>query len=111
MAEAIGFAALSPSHLSLHPEHGPWIGLRAIVIAERPYEGPARPPLPRPCDGCERPCMGALDEALARGDAASWRDWLAVRDACPVGRGSRYGAAQIRYHYTKDQDWLVDEPT
>lgn len=109
VAEAIGFAHLSPSHLSLHPTHGPWIGLRAVVIVEHPYEGPDRITAPRPCDDCDRPCMDALDAAVAQGEAARWRDWLAVRDACPLGRASRYRAAQLRYHYTKDRRWLIPD--
>jgi hypothetical protein len=35
-----------------------------------------------------------------------WRAWVAVRDACPVGRASRYGDEQIRYHYAKDRGVL-----
>ena len=31
-----------------------------------------------------------------------WRLWLAVRDACPLGREHRYDDDQLRYHYTKD---------
>ncbi len=108
VAEAIGFADLSPSHLSLHPEHGPWVGLRAVVIAEHAYAGAAPPPLPHPCEGCDRPCVEALSEAVAKAQP-SWRNWLAVRDACPVGRGSRYGAAQLNYHYTKKRRWLIPD--
>lgn len=109
VAETIGFAALSPSHLCLHPDHGPWVGLRAVVIAELPFRGSAPPPLPHPCVDCDRPCIDALNEAMASA-SATWRDWLAVRDACPVGRGSRYGGSQLRYHYTKDPRWLVVDP-
>jgi methylmalonic aciduria homocystinuria type C protein len=35
-----------------------------------------------------------------------WRSWLAVRDACPVGRSARYAEEQIAYHYTKDPSHL-----
>ena len=37
---------------------------------------------------------------------ATWREWLAIRDACPVGRGARYGEQQIEYHYLKDRKTL-----
>lgn len=106
-AELCGFAALSPSHLAIHPLHGPWIALRAIVVLD--CEGPPQgaPPLPHPCAGCARPCVAALERALAAsgpkldlgsvsGHAA---DWIAVRDVCPLGRASRYEAEQLRYHY------------
>lgn len=35
-----------------------------------------------------------------------WRPWLAVRDACPLGREHRYSEQQVAYHYTKDAKWL-----
>ncbi len=37
---------------------------------------------------------------------AHWQRWLAVRDACPVGRKYRYSENQIRYHYTKERRYL-----
>jgi len=106
LAEAVGFAALSPSHLSLHPQHGPWIGLRAVVVAEIAYAGPPKPGLPRPCDDCDAPCMRALERAVEKGATSTWRDWLEVRDRCPEASPSRYGAAQLSYHYTKERRWL-----
>jgi hypothetical protein len=50
-----------------------------------------------------------LQRALAatdmKPDAAAverdWASWVNVRDACPIGRDSRYSDEQIRYHYTK----------
>ena len=42
-----------------------------------------------------------LEGAMAL-EAATWHDWLGVRDACPVAREARYGEDQIRYHYAKD---------
>lgn len=32
--------------------------------------------------------------------------WIAVRDACPIGREHRYPEDQLRYHYTKDRSLL-----
>jgi hypothetical protein len=106
LAEQTGFASLSPSHLAVHPQHGPWFGLRAVLLGE--MEGP--PPGPRvagPCAGCSAPCVPALERALAVSGsplgsaaiAAHTREWIAVRDACPVGRASRYSDAQLDYHY------------
>lgn len=109
LAEAIGFAALSPSHLAIHPEHGPWLALRAVVLVD--VEGPPASgrPVASPCRGCSAPCVPALRHALAvtptplseRGIAEHAADWIAIRDACPVGRASRYGEEQLSYHYTK----------
>jgi len=111
LAEVAGLAWLSPSHLSVHPTYGPWIGLRAAVVID--VDGPPpRPPPPPPCR-CQHGCGPAFERALAAGtprDAAElrerWRLWLAVRDACPVGRPHRYHDAQIRYHYTGDRSAL-----
>jgi methylmalonic aciduria homocystinuria type C protein len=114
MAEVAGLAALSPSHLCVHPDYGPWLALRAVVIC--PLRGPeARPTIHRePCAACPGPCLPALDIAVAAGGAThdglinNWRLWLAVRDACPVGTQHRYSDAAIRYFYSRDRRALTD---
>ncbi len=108
LAEASGLAALSPSHLSVHPVFGPWIALRAVIVCDA--DGPSGPPpeVARACD-CAANCLPALERAMAAGEAScdgvaeAWTHWLAVRDACPIGREHRYSPTQIRYHYTKDR--------
>jgi len=35
-----------------------------------------------------------------------WQAWLAVRDACPVGKAARYDDSQIRWHYALDREAL-----
>ncbi len=103
LAHVAGLAWLSPSHLCIHPEYGPWMALRAAVVLDLPGE-PTRP-IPPPCD-CSANCHPVLETALAAGAPANqadlrerWRLWLAVRDACPVGREHRYAEEQILYHY------------
>lgn len=111
LAHVAGLAHLAPSHLSVHPVYGPWIALRAVVVVD--VDGPPgpAPALAPPCD-CSARCLPAFEAALARAGSATpagaqvesdWRAWLAVRDACPVGRAHRYGEDQLRYHYTKDR--------
>ncbi|MEZ4403122.1 MAG: hypothetical protein R3B06_24070 [Kofleriaceae bacterium] len=115
LAEVAGLAAVSPSHLSVHPVYGPWIALRAALVVD--VDGPLPRPPPRlPC-ACAVGCQAAFDAALAAGpprDGAElrtrWRAWLAVRDACPVGRGHRYDDIQCSYHYTGDRATLADVP-
>jgi len=107
LAERVGLAAISPSHLAIHPLHGPWLALRAVAVLD--IAGPLDPPTPvaRPCHGCSAPCVPALERALAASGTllssaavvAHAPAWIAVRDACPVGRASRYGDAQVAYHY------------
>lgn len=111
LAELTGFAALSPSHLAIHALHGPWFALRAVVVVD--IEGPSQSPsaTARPCQGCPAPCVAALERARAASGpeldgssiARHAAEWIAVRDACPVGRTSRYGDAQLRYHYGVDR--------
>lgn len=107
LAREVGLATLTPSHLALHPLHGLWFALRAVVLVD--VDGPESAPaaLESPCAACSAPCVTALEHALSvsgpRLDssaiAAHAHDWIAVRDACPVGRASRYSEAQLDYHY------------
>jgi len=96
VAEVAGLARIAPCHLSVHPQLGPWLALRAVLVLDA--EPQPSPSLDHPCAGCARPCMEALDRALPSTD---WRKWLAVRDACPLGRTARYSEAQVAYHYDK----------
>lgn len=104
LAHVAGLARLVPSNLSVHPTYGPWISLRAVLVAD--VTGPPGPPpaASNQCDDCEHACLAALRQATAEPD--DWRRWLAIRDACPVGRSHRYDELQIRYHYTKDREAL-----
>lgn len=118
LAERVGLAALSPSHLAIHPLHGPWLALRAVAVVD--VSGPETAPIPvaRPCSGCSAPCVPALKHALlvsgeplsSAAIAQHAAAWIAVRDACPVGQGSRYGEAQLAYHYAPARLRIVLEP-
>jgi methylmalonic aciduria homocystinuria type C protein len=109
LAEAVDFATVSPSHLAVHPEHGPWIALRAVVLVDVEGPPPSLQQLVSPCRGCSAPCVPALRRALEvtppplseAAIAEHAADWIAIRDACPVGRASRYDDEQLAYHYTK----------
>ncbi len=109
LAVRAGLAALSPTGLCVHPVYGPWIALRAVIAidADGPDDGA---PIAQPCDCTHRcaPLRAALDARAARfaPDEDGWQAWLAMRDACPVGRAHRYGEDQIAYHYTRDRSRL-----
>jgi methylmalonic aciduria homocystinuria type C protein len=95
LAAAVGLATLSPSQLAIHPEHGPWWALRAVVVGG--VQGPKdEQPAIDLCGPCDKPCLAPFERARGTHD---WRVWLEVRDACPVGRSQRYGDEQIIYHY------------
>jgi methylmalonic aciduria homocystinuria type C protein len=101
LAVAVGLAAIAPTQLLVHPIYGPWFALRAVAFVDG--DPPPTPPrVAKPCT-CGAACTSTLARAIASRD---WRDWLAVRDACPIGRTFRYSDEQIRYHYTKDPSWL-----
>lgn len=106
LARLAGLAALSPAHLSAHPDFGPWIGLRAAVVVD--CLGPETTPIEMPCAACEAPCERVLEQVLEAGadSERDWRQWVAIRDACPWGVEHRYGDDQLRYHYTKDPSRL-----
>ena len=115
MAQQIGLAALSPSHLSVHPTFGPWIALRAVAVFDVAVPAPAERPSIEPCVSCAKPCVAALEKALGAAGprpldeihiGSDWERWLAVRDACPVGISHRYSDDQIAYHYTKSAKLL-----
>jgi len=118
LAQLTGLAQLAPCNLSIHPEHGLWISLRAAIVLA--LEGPTKTAAaPRPCERCaERPCIPPFERALAADQkllslpnpqrvAAAGDLWLAVRKACPVGVASRFCQAQQDYHYTKDREALL----
>jgi methylmalonic aciduria homocystinuria type C protein len=102
LAVAAGLAALSPTQLVIHPEVGPWLALRAAILS--PGAPPPRAaPVSLPCT-CASTCHAAFAHACAH--PADWRAWVAVRDACPVGRSYRYSEDQLAYHYSKDHQYL-----
>jgi len=108
LADVSGLARLSRVGLNVHPVFGPWIGLRAAVVFDVDGPAGAPPEAADPCADCRRTCGPAFERARAApgadtDPADAWRLWLAVRDACPVGRAHRYGEDQIHYHYTKDR--------
>ena len=101
IAAAAGLGRLAPSHLLIHHTLGPWIALRAIIVFDAVAE-PAlceRAPVPERCE-CLRQCEIALVHAQQARGSDAWRAWLAVRDACPLGRDARYSDEQIAFHYT-----------
>lgn len=127
LAVASGLAHQSPAGLVIHERCGPWIALRALIIVDLPAPvalSKASGSTRSPCIGCSAPCVAAYKRArgLARlsthrppapSEHPTPRDlspasrlWLAARDACPVGVADRYGAAQILYHYDKNQSGL-----
>lgn len=107
LAHLAGLAHLSPANLCVHPTFGPWIGLRAVIVVDADGPGGSATPLTDPCGACAHACLPAYRAVADRPlDRQSWRDWLDVRLACPLGAAHRYDEAQSYYHYTKDRTGL-----
>lgn len=100
-ASCSGLAVRGPAQLAIHPEFGPWFALRALVVFDAPQHDASSLRARDWCATCSAPCVGAM--AAARRGTGDWREWLAVREVCPVGAEHAYGEAQTRYHYTKDR--------
>ena len=111
IAQTAGLARIGPAGLCIHSRHGLWFGLRAVVTFDVP--GPVGQQAPEDlCSACrDKPCVKALEYAITLGKTATWHNWLAVRDACPVGIASRYDQGQLTYHYTKDPRALLVDQT
>ncbi|MBA3819798.1 MAG: hypothetical protein H0X17_12955 [Deltaproteobacteria bacterium] len=98
LAVATGLGAFAPSQLVIHPIHGPWFALRAVVLVAD--DGGSRPrpaPIAQPCR-CDTRCATALSVALAAPPTAA--AGIAVRDGCTLN-GSRYSDEQIAFHYAR----------
>jgi hypothetical protein len=92
IAVASGLGSTSATRFVIHPVYGPWFALRAAIVL------PGDPPpaaTPVTSCTCGEPCRAALESLRA----SDWRSWLALRDACPVGREFRYSEDQIEFHY------------
>ena len=97
LAAAAGLATLAPTQLLIHPVYGPWFALRALILCDG--EPPPRVRLPSVCS-CDARCTDAFTRAMASTGSERWRAWLAVREACTVGRDYRYSDEQIEHHYS-----------
>jgi hypothetical protein len=115
LARLLGLAETGPTQLSIHPERGPWIALRAAIVVDAP--GPEPTPAPSSCAACSgEPCVPAMTRALeaigglvnlGRPTLRRHADlFIAARDACPLGRAHRYPEPLLRYHYTVDRRLL-----
>jgi len=104
----------SPSRLGLviHPQFGPWMGLRAACFL--PVELPVSAPVADLCGDCPAPCIDAcagdafVDGWWAVSRCADFhrRSSLCAVDcdsrlACPVGAEARYPEDERRYHYDR----------
>lgn len=114
LALQAGLGWTSRLQLVLHPEFGPWMGLRAACFTTEalPLDGPL--PGDGPCATCAAPCKAACPGRAMRGERLDWR-WCTVhrgrtddcldachaRSACPEGAAWRYPELEHAYHHDK----------
>jgi methylmalonic aciduria homocystinuria type C protein len=112
------------THLSIHPEFGPWLAFRAVVVLDRPFLSSRPPFVPCLMSTTEKEnARKAMAAALAVSDRVNLckqlhggsKDedvhlaWIALRDSITTGRHYRYSEGQLIYHYTKDAKLLMKE--
>jgi epoxyqueuosine reductase QueG len=111
LGRAAGLGAASRLGLLLHPEFGPWMSLRAVVLT--PLELPESGPLTDfdPCGGCAAPCASACRGSAIADDRfdvarcaatrlreAGCRSRCDARRACVIGPEHGYAAAAEAHH-------------
>ncbi len=109
-ARLAGLGTASRLGLLLHPDFGPWVGLRAacFIAADLPFANPMQFD---PCSDCPAPCMtacpgGAFPDGswsvsacgAFKGSSDRCTQICHSRAACPVGSAQRYDDAGFRYH-------------
>lgn len=111
LARVCGLGVPSRLGILIHPEFGPWLAIRALILTERLLAATQGDSGFEPCSGCPAPCAGAcpgdaLHAAvfdLPRCAAHSERDpacqlGCAARRACPVGAPHRYDPDAEAHH-------------
>lgn len=119
LARAAGLGWPSRLGLLIHPDHGPWLGLRAACFTTELLAPSDVLPGLGPCDGCSAPCAEACPVsavAASAGDPQEAGDRFDIgacaqhkqaggclgmchaRRACPHGAASRYPDLEQRYH-------------
>lgn len=106
-----GLGAPSRLGLLLHPEYGPWISLRAVVLTPWALGESARLAGFDPCNGCPAPCAAAChglalqrerfdaaDCGITRQRDASCRSRCDARRACVLGPEHRYSETAEAHH-------------
>jgi hypothetical protein len=111
LGQAAGLGAPSRLGLLLHPVYGPWLSIRAVLLAALDLDEDAPLGEFAPCDGCAAPCAaachggavppGGFDAArcaAARSSVAACAAGCDARRACVVGPAHAYTEAQQAHH-------------
>lgn len=110
LAQRAGFGTPGRIGILIHPEFGPWLAIRGVLLVAEPLA--ERPVAPfAPCVGCPAPCASACRGAVVGLDgldsAGCYRTRQTnpgcaaacdARSACVVGRGHAYSRDQLAHH-------------
>ena len=111
LGRACGLGTPSRLGLLLHPQFGPWMAIRGLMLATRPLSPSSPIEGGGPCQGCPAPCTAACPVAApgasgfdalrcrseqSRGGAC--RSRCAARHACIVGQEHAYSADAEAHH-------------
>jgi hypothetical protein len=122
LARLAGLGSESLLGVLVHPVYGPWMALRAAILARQSLDAPRPAEAFDPCPSCsERPCIAACPGGAV--DAAGWSvprcaahrappgDPCATRCharvACVLGPEYRYPDAALAYHQQRARDPLL----
>jgi hypothetical protein len=114
LARAAGLAGPSILGVTIHPQYGPWMALRAAILLDLELSFPQQAANFDPCPMCtERACMKACP-ALAITQEKGWNiptcvqhrlrvtedcaDYCPARLDCVYGREHRYPLDELQYH-------------
>lgn len=113
LALAAGLGWHSRLGLLMHPEFGPWLGLRVAIFTTSALEPTGALAGEGPCAGCPAPCASACPadavgvpfDIRACGRFHHTSDRCArtchAREACPEGAAHRYPQEAVHYHYDR----------
>ena len=109
-AAACGFGAMGVIGVVIHPDYGPWMGLRGAIIMDAELEPDPAEDFD-PCGKCDAPCFDACPAGAVSREGCNVRkcirtrlsehtceDRCAAREACVFGKEYRYGRDEITYH-------------
>jgi len=112
LGQAAGIGWHSRLGLLLHPEFGPWLGLRLACFTTEPLPSTGPPAGTGPCANCPAPCVVACPAAAVdprmdwnptrcssfHENSTQCRTTCHARAACPEGASHRYTEVQFHYH-------------
>jgi epoxyqueuosine reductase QueG len=101
LAQACGLGVTGRLRLLLHPEYGPWIAIRAILLSDWPASIRDSDPVVSPCIDCAAPCVEACPgHALDAGDLdfGLCAETRLAREDCGQGCAARRSCVLGREH-------------